>query len=125
MWQLFVRSCYILINTSISREEVNRAHELLVMFCKTFQSLLGEENCVPNMHMHLHLRSCIKDYGPIYSFWCYSFEIYNGILGSFHTNNHAITITLARKFLSRVSTYNNLPSSYGLTGLPPLSFFGL
>ena len=124
MWQVFVRACYLLINTSISRDEVKQAHDLLILFCKTFQSLLGREHCTPNMHMHLHLASCVKDYGPIYSFWCYSFERYNGILGCYHTNNHAITITLARKFFARVVSHANF-HALGIDGLPSLDSFGL
>ena len=33
------------------------------------------------MHLHTHITDCILDYGPVYSFWLYSFERYNGILG--------------------------------------------
>jgi len=109
MWQVFVRACYLLINTSISTNEAELAHQLLLLF----QQLLGADHCTPNMHMHLHLLSCNKDYGPIYGFWGYSFERYNGILGSYNTNNRAITITLMRKFLSRVSS------------LPSMDIFGL
>ena len=103
-------------------DEVQLAHQLLVLFCNSFQTLLGRENCTPNMHMHL--ASCIKEYGPIYAFWCYSFERYNGILGNYHTNNHSISITLARKFLARLCTHTNL-QKLGVDGLPPLSSFGL
>ena len=39
------------------------------------------------MHLHLHLKECMLDYGPVYSFWCFSFERFNGILGKFN-NNH-------------------------------------
>ena len=52
-----------------------------------FENLCGKERCTPNMHLHGHLRDCILDYGPIYSFWCFSFERYNGIMGDYHTNN--------------------------------------
>ena len=82
MSQIFVRACRLLTNTSISRDELRLAHQLLLLFCNTFQKSLGADNCTPNMHMHLHLSSCVEDYGPIYAFWCYSFERYNGILGS-------------------------------------------
>ena len=43
-----------------------------------------------NMHLSSHLVDCIRDYGPVYSFWCFSFERYNGILGSYHKNSHNI-----------------------------------
>jgi len=31
--------------------------------------------------MSLHLSQCCIDFGPLYSFWCFSFERMNGILG--------------------------------------------
>ena len=51
------------------------------------------------MHLHTHLLDCILDYGPVYSFWLFSFECFNGILGSYHTNQRAIEIQVMRKFL--------------------------
>lgn len=60
------------------------------MFCKKFSEVNGPEACIPNMHMHLHIKDCLCDYGPIYAFWCYAFECYNGMLGGFPTN-HIVT----------------------------------
>ena len=51
------------------------------------------------MHLHCHLAECIKDFGPVYAFWCFSFERYNGILGSYRHNNSALPIQMMRKFL--------------------------
>ena len=41
-----------------------------------------------------HLKDCILDYGPVFSFWCFSFERYNGIMGDYHTSNVNIGIKL-------------------------------
>ena len=51
------------------------------------------------MHLYLHLKDCLKDYGQAHSFWVYSFERYNGILRRYHSNNHSIEVQLMRKFL--------------------------
>ena len=52
------------------------------------------------MHLHSHLVDCVLDYGPVYSFWLFSFERYNGILSEFGTNQRAVEIQLMRKFTS-------------------------
>lgn len=52
------------------------------------------------MHLHSHVVDCIMDYGPVYSFWLFSFERYNGLLGNFSTNQRSIELQLMRKFLS-------------------------
>lgn len=51
------------------------------------------------MHLHLHLKDCLLDYGPVHSFWCYGFERYNGVLGRYHTNNQFIEVQIMQKFL--------------------------
>uniref|UniRef100_A0A1X7VKE9 Uncharacterized protein n=1 Tax=Amphimedon queenslandica TaxID=400682 RepID=A0A1X7VKE9_AMPQE len=51
------------------------------------------------MHFHGHIKDCIEDFGPVYSFWCFSFERLNGILGSYHTNNRNISVQIMKRFL--------------------------
>ena len=51
------------------------------------------------MNQIKHLKECIFDYGPVYGFWCFSYERFNGILGKFHITKHSISITMMRKFL--------------------------
>lgn len=77
---------------SLTLNDVTQAHTLLKIFCNGFKNLYGESSCVPNMHLMLHIKDCIFDYGSVYSFWCFSFERFNGILGSYHTNNHSIEL---------------------------------
>ena len=69
---------------------LQEAEAKIIEFCKHFEKLHGPEFCTPNMHLSCHHVDCIRDYGPLYSFWCFSFERYNGILGSYHKNNHNI-----------------------------------
>jgi hypothetical protein len=52
-----------------------------------------------SMQMHTHLADCMLDYGPVYSFWLFSFERYNGILGNYHTNNRSVELQIMRKFV--------------------------
>ena len=51
------------------------------------------------MHMHCHLASCLREFGPVYSFWLFPFERYNGILEDQPTNNRSIEMQLMRRFL--------------------------
>ena len=70
--------------------QCSEAESKIIEFCKHFERLYGTETCTPNMHLSCHLVDCIRDYGPVYSFWRFSVERYNGILGSYHKNNHNI-----------------------------------
>lgn len=98
-WLLFVRACSLLSTRIISIEAINQADSYLVEFCKQFCILYGAHACTPNMHLHLHLKECLLDYGPVHSFWCFAFERYNGLLGKYHTNNQCIEVQVMKKFL--------------------------
>lgn len=99
-WLLFVRACSILCQRIIKKSDVETADLLLLSFCKKVEHLYGKESCTPNLHLHLHLKQCILDYGPSHTFWCYSFERFNGLLGSYHTNKKIIEVQIMRKFVN-------------------------
>ena len=111
-WRLFVRAFLLLSTPMITLQDAEKGHCLLLEFCNCFESLYGSEKVTPNMHLHMHLLSCIKDYGPIYSFWLFSFERYNGLLGNYRTNQRSVELQLMRRFLSDLQVHD-------LT-LPPL-----
>ncbi len=98
-WQFFVKACFYYCRRTITSSEMAEADKLLMEFYGQVVTLYGDEACNPNLHLHGHLHECIKDYGPVYSFWLFSFERMNGILGSYHTNSRNISIQLMRRFL--------------------------
>ena len=85
-WRKFVLACRRLCSRYLSVGNAKVADRLLLDFCRMFESLYGDQFVTPNMHLHGHLLDCILDYGPVYSFWLFSFERQNGILGSYKTN---------------------------------------
>lgn len=98
----FVDACRLLTTPSIRKSAIAEAHELLMKFCKGCETLYGATLLFPNMHLHGHLAECIRDFGPIYSFWLFSFERYNGILASMESNKRqAIEVTFMHGFLER------------------------
>ena len=102
-WLLFVKACTLLCTRVIHRSAILSADRFLLMFCK---QLYGDKECTPNMHLHLHLKDSIKDYGPVYSFWCFAFERFNGVLGSHHTNNVRIEPQIMRRFFNQQAVQN-------------------
>ena len=113
-WLLYVRACSIFLSTTATKEHVATADAYLTQFCKVFLRLYGVKNCTINMHLHLHLNDCIFDYGPVYSFWCFCFERFNGILGSYYTNKHNIEAQFMKKFLQhQASVLLQLPQEFG------------
>jgi len=62
----------------ISCEEIESVDLAMKDFLIKIKSAFGPEIATPNMHMHLHLKDCLLDYGPLYSFWCFPFKRLNG-----------------------------------------------
>ena len=97
-WRYFVLACRFLCNQCISYADLQTAHEYLLKFCKRCEVLYGKSLITPNMHLHCHLKECVLDFGPIYSFWCFSFERFNGLLGMYPTNKRNIEIQMMNRF---------------------------
>lgn len=77
----FVRACKILTGRELQKTELNEAFIRLFDMNKLIEQKYGQEKISPNLHLCLHICECALDYGPLSSFWCYSFERMNGILG--------------------------------------------
>ena len=99
-WLIFVRACSLLCTQILKSGCLEEADRFFLLFCSQFELLYGKESCTPNMHLHLHLKQCLLDYGPPQAFWCFAFERYNGILGSYHTNKKSVEVQVMRKFLT-------------------------
>ena len=92
------------------------------MFGRRLKNLYGERYITPNMHMQCHLCDCVRDYGPLHSFWLFSFERYNGLLGKQPTNNRAIECQLMNRFLKDNA---HLELLYKSESMPLQDVFGL
>lgn len=109
-WLMYVKACSLLCARAIKKSSVRAADLYLQHFCQLFLQIYGAEPCTINMHLHLHLKECIYDYGPVYSWWCFAFERYNGMLGSYYTNKRNIEAQIMNKFLLHQQTLTlNLP----------------
>src|SRR5256884_7710588 len=76
----FVRAYSLLTCRIIDNNMLSQAHNRLLQVAKLIEENYGLKSITPNIHLSLHITNCCKDYGPFYSFWCYSFERMNGLL---------------------------------------------
>ena len=98
-WRRFVLASRLLCKRQLTAEDIQVADTLFLKFCCQFELLYGPQAVTPNMHLHAHVADCIRDYGPMSSFWVFSFERFNGILGEEPTNNRAIELQLISRFI--------------------------
>ena len=97
-WRHFVLACRRLCKYSVTSTDLAIADGLLVQFCKRLCRIYGANALTPNCHMHCHLVTCIKNFGPLHSFWLFPFERYNGILGDQPNNNRSVELQFMRRF---------------------------
>ncbi|CAG2197637.1 unnamed protein product [Mytilus edulis] len=113
VWRKFVLASRCITTKTITTVDILKYEKLILEFCSGFERIYGDTKVTPNMHLHYHMADCIRDYGPVYSFWLFSFERYNGHLGSLPNNSRSIELQIMRRFL-RDSFVNCLqvPSEY-------------
>ncbi|OAD65339.1 hypothetical protein PHYBLDRAFT_153589 [Phycomyces blakesleeanus NRRL 1555(-)] len=94
-WINFVDTCHLLVKPTITFDEVNTAHQC--------DELYNAEILTCNMHLHLHLRDTIRDFGPVYGYWLFGFERFNGLLKNLKTNRKiGFEETFMKKFIEDV-----------------------
>ena len=98
-WRYYVLACRILCKQSLSRTDIEDAQSLLLNFCTKVESFYGKHVITPNMHLHGHYKEMLFDYGPSQELWLFSYERYNGILGSQPNNNKVIEPQLMQRFI--------------------------
>lgn len=77
----FVRVCQLFVNRIVEVDIMTEVHQKLIEIVKLIENNYGRDQITPNLHLALHLCECSFDYGPLYAFWCFSFERMNGVLG--------------------------------------------
>ena len=100
-WQTFVLACQYLCTPVLSKTDIIKADLLFVKFGERFENLYDKKAVTPNMHLHCHLKECVIDCGPVHAFWFFSFERFNGILGTMQVNGRSVEIQLMRKLIGR------------------------
>ncbi len=79
-------ACRALIRTELTLSDLRRFDFFYRNFLRGFISALSTEKVTPNMHLVLHMTDCCRNFGPVYAFWLFAFERFNGMLGRYSTN---------------------------------------
>ncbi len=77
----FVKACLLLICRIINNDMITEAHEYLLKITMLVKENYSQKKITPNLHLCLHIKECCQNYGLLYSFWCFSFERMNSVLG--------------------------------------------
>lgn len=78
--RLLSAALYILLKSTITRQEIDEAEKMLFRFVGQHQMLFGKEHMVMNIHLLKHLVESVRDLGPLWSHSAFPFERNNGVL---------------------------------------------
>lgn len=101
---LLVDAVFILLQDSISPDQLSKSVSLLNHFCLRVESLYGKRYETFNVHCLLHLVTCVENLGPLWASSCFCYEDYNGdIRKLFHgTQNVEFQISFAICFQQKI-----------------------
>ena len=63
----FVLACKLITKLQIQVNDFEKAHDLFILYANKFVELFGKEKCTFNMHLHLHIKEFILNFGQIYA----------------------------------------------------------
>ena len=94
---------------SVRAIHVNTAeyvHKLILRYVLLYSAVFGPSKVKPNHHRALHILWSIVRFGPVYAFWAFAFERYNGMLGATPSNNREVELTFSKIFFTRNLLYD-------------------
>ncbi|XP_028045643.1 uncharacterized protein LOC114254206 [Monomorium pharaonis] len=95
----------ILLQKSMTREEVFRAHKLFLCYMYLFQKYFSEENMVYNIHLLSHICKGVLNWGPLWTHNSFLYEGQNRYLMQLYHSPSNVILQIARKFL----IYTSIP----------------
>lgn len=80
---LFSKSLYLLLQSSISQEDIILAKQCISTFVMNYEKFYGVNHMTYNVHLLTHLPDCVLENGPLWAYSNFHFESNNGALKKF------------------------------------------
>ena len=75
-WILLVQLSFLLLQKSISKDDLNECNRLMISFVGRMQLLYGSAAMTFNVHSLLHLPQSVSLWGPLWTHSCFPFEAF-------------------------------------------------
>lgn len=99
-------ACEIITSRSITDADLNRAKKNFDDFVDQFQKLYGETHMTINIHLLMHITSCIQRLGPTWTHSCFSYESLNSkLMDGVHGTKYFLEQIAKRTKLIRAVSY--------------------
>lgn len=104
-FRLLSSAIYTLLQTTISKIELDDARKKLESFVTNYQAFYGKTSMTMNVHCLLHLVDCVENMGPLWSFSMFSFESFNHRLKQYGKNSNNVINQIAEKIAMKFSNF--------------------
>lgn len=111
-WMIFVDACRLLLKSSLTQEEIEEVHSLLLKFNTEFKTLYPDKTLTINNHLHGHLKKTIEDFSVPHAYWLFGFERFNGVFGKYKNNNHNVELTFMKTYTNKVNLRKYLTQAW-------------
>lgn len=103
----------ILSSDKIINVMIDVADDLLHRFVIEFEDIYGIQFCSINVHLPLHLSSCVRNLGRLWAYSCYEYEDLNGkivklVHGTWHLDTQIAAVH--SQFIRQVRFIEDLPN---------------
>lgn len=92
---LLADAVWLLNQSSISPQCLEKAGNILRHFCLRIEALYGNRYQTFNVHCLLHLQDCVQNIGPLWVCSCFWFEDYNGDLRKLFHGTQKVELQIA------------------------------
>jgi hypothetical protein len=89
----------ILLQPSITPEDIQRAHVLLMTYTYYFQKYFGENEMVYNLHLLRHAAPSVTRFGPLWTHDAFLYEGQNHFVLKMMTSPSNVLVQVAQRFL--------------------------
>ncbi|CAG7828879.1 unnamed protein product [Allacma fusca] len=96
-------SLMLLSDEKITPEDLLYCEEHLSSFAQQTEVLYGLESCTFNLHILTHASTCVKNWGPLWSYSVFQYENFNGLLGNLFPGTKKINTQIEVRTLELIS----------------------
>ncbi|XP_035675598.1 uncharacterized protein LOC118415252 isoform X1 [Branchiostoma floridae] len=121
-YTLFVTAIHILLQQSITTDDLDKAEDLLLQFVAQFEVLYGVKEVVCNVHSLVHYADNVRELGPLWAHSCFYFEDLNGQLRHLVHGTNGIVDQLMRA-VSIVQKFPEVTRDCFQPGTPAQDYF--
>jgi len=103
---LLSRAVSLLLQSSVTLDEVNEAHGLLMEYCRLFQKYFDVKDTIYNLHLLTHMKQSVLSHGPLWTANAFCYEGQNRHILQLFTSPKNVLFQIVRRF----NLYSNMPS---------------